>query len=521
MFRVLSCVVEQHDLRLVALAGLLCLFACTAAMSMLRRARATEGAVARRGWIASAGVVAGSGIWGTHFVAMLAYESGLPVAYDLGLTLLSALIAMSMCGVGFAISLSGLRPAIGGAVTGAAIGAMHYVGMAAVRAPADAIWDWRYVIASAVIGVAMMALGMEFTIRRDTPKSYAIGAVVFTLAICSMHFTGMTAVIYRFNPLVVVSDAVVAPGMLAIAVAASAVLIVALGLIGAMVDSHLASRAERESRRLRAHIVELESTKTALENTSQDLSVALGQAAAANQAKSAFLAAMSHELRTPLNAVIGFSEVLAGEVFGPLGSQRYRGYANDIHSSGRHLLALINDILDLSRIDAGDARLDEEEVDLRDVIADCLRMVDGPVRKGGLVLQSDFEIDLPRVRADARRLKQVLINLLTNAIKFTLPGGKVSVDIARVVDGIAITVEDSGIGIAPDDIPRALERFGQVDSSLARKYEGVGLGLPLARQFMEMHGGTLTLRSALHVGTMVTALLPQNRVIAANASDVA
>ena len=166
-------------------------------MSMIRRARGSA-LQARHAWLAGAGVVAGSGIWGTHFVAMLAYQSGFPVAYDLDLTLLSALLAMTLCGVGFLVALS--RPALGGGLTGAAIGAMHYVGMAAVRAPADAIWDWRYVLASAVIGVGMMAYGMDFTIRRGTTKAYAIGAVVFTLAICSMHFTGMTAVIYRFNP---------------------------------------------------------------------------------------------------------------------------------------------------------------------------------------------------------------------------------------------------------------------------------------------------------------------------------
>ncbi|HXC54292.1 MAG TPA: ATP-binding protein [Rhizomicrobium sp.] len=512
MFRVLGCVFEQHDLGLVAVAGLLCLFACAAAMSMLRRARAAE-TKARRAWIASAGVVAGCGIWGTHFVAMLAYQAGFPVAYDLGLTLLSAVIAATMCGVGFAVSLSGLRPAIGGGVTGAAIGTMHYVGMAAVRAPADAVWDWRYVAASVVIGVGMMAWGMDFTIRRGTVRAYAIGAIVFTLAICSMHFTGMSAVIYKFDPLVAMSNAVVAPGMLAVAVAAAAVLIVALGLMGALVDSHLESRGELESKRLRAHIAELEATKSALEETSGRLSVALGEAAAANIAKSSFLAAMSHELRTPLNAVIGFSEVMATEAFGPIGSMRYRDYARDIHASGAHLLALINDILDLSRIDAGDARLDESELDLHAVVAASLRMVEGQARQGGLDLGSAFEPDLPLLRADPRRLKQVLINLLANAVKFTPAGGNVAVRVSRLDGGIAIAVVDTGIGIAPDDIPRALERFGQVDSSLARKYEGAGLGLPLAKQFVEMHGGTLTLESRLHAGTTVTVKLPAARIV--------
>lgn len=512
MLRVLGCVFEQHDLRLVVLAGLLCLFACATAMSMIRRARGSARR-ARQAWLAGAGVVAGCGIWGTHFVAMLAYQSGFPVAYDIGLTLLSALIAMTMCGVGFAVSLSGLRPAIGGAVTGAAIGTMHYVGMAAVRAPADAIWDWRYVVASAVIGIGMMAYGMDFTVRRGTVKAYAVGAVIFTLAICSMHFTGMTAVIYKFNPMVAIPNAVLEPAVLAIAVASVAVLIVALGLIGAIVDDHLAVRSQGEADRLRAHIVELEATKTALEHTSHNLLVARDAADAANRAKSSFLAAMSHELRTPLNAVIGFSELLTLETFGPLGSERYRNYSKDIHGSGVHLLALINDILDISRIDAGEGVLEEENADLADIVAQSLSMVAPQAQAGDVALDCAVAAGLPQFLVDKRRLKQALINLLGNAVKFTPPRGTVSVQVSSCDSGIVIAVIDTGIGIAAEDVPRAFEHFGQVDSTLARKYEGAGLGLPLAKQLVELHGGTLTLESTLDVGTTVTVTLPAWRAI--------
>ncbi len=513
MFRVLGCVFEQHDLRLVALAGILCLFACGTAMSMIRRAVGSP-PQARQAWLAGAGVVAGSGIWGTHFVAMLAYQSGFPVAYDLGLTLVSALIAMTLCGVGFMIALSRFGAAAGGAVTGIAIGVMHYVGMAAVRAPADAMWDWRYVLSSAVIGVGLMAYGMDFTLRRATLKSYAIGAGIFTFAICSLHFTGMSAVIYRFNPTVAIPNAVMEPTTVAVAVAAVAVLIVALGLVGAIVDAHLDARSRGEADRLRAHIVELEATKTALEQTSQSLSLALDTAAAANRAKSAFLAAMSHELRTPLNAVIGFSEMMTTETFGALGHKRYLEYARDIHGSGVHLLALINDILDLSRIDAGEGQLDESVFDPRDVIAESLKLVSHQAGAARIALESDCEAGLPFVRADRRRLKQALINLLANAVKFTPPNGKIAVRAFIRQGGIVITVTDTGIGIAPKDIARALEKFGQVDSSLARKYEGAGLGLPLAKQFMELHGGSLTLESTLDVGTVVTITLPGSRIAA-------
>jgi signal transduction histidine kinase len=231
---------------------------------------------------------------------------------------------------------------------------------------------------------------------------------------------------------------------------------------------------------------------------------------------------MSHELRTPLNAVIGFSEMMTTEAFGPLGNKRYLEYSKDIHGSGVHLLALINDILDLSRIDAGEGQLDEEEFDLHEVIDASLKLVSHQAGAARIALDSACETGLPFVRADKRRLKQALINLLANAVKFTPANGKVTVRAFVRQGGIAITVTDTGIGIAPKDIARALEKFGQVDSSLARKYEGAGLGLPLAKQFMELHGGTLTLESTLDVGTTVTITLPGSRIVGSRrAADAA
>ncbi len=384
---------------------------------------------------------------------------------------------------------------------------MHYVGMAAVRAPADAIWDPSYVVSSIVIGIALMAVGMRFAIKRDHWRWHIASGVVFTLAICSMHFTAMTAVIFKYDPRTTVTAAAMEPTSLAIAVAA-----VAAGLIGAMIDHHLARRATSEAERLRAHIAALEQTKGELEKTSRDLSAALDAADAANKAKSRFLAAMSHELRTPLNAVIGFSEVLSMQIFGPLGDARYRSYANDIRQSGHHLLSLINDILDLSRLDAGQSELREEEVDLAELLDDAMRMIEPQAHKAGVRLQKQFEKGLPPILCDARRLKQVVLNLVGNAVKFTEADGVVSVAAKAGNNGIKIVVQDTGIGIAENDMPRALERFGQVDSSLGRKFDGAGLGLPLAKELVELHGGSLTLQSTLHVGTAVTVMLPPSRI---------
>jgi signal transduction histidine kinase len=506
MFRVFGCLFGQHDLRLVALAGMLCLFACVTAMSMLTRAREAKERL-RPLWLVAAGIVAGCGIWGTHFVAMLAYEIGFPVSYDPALTFLSVVVAAALCGGGFAIALRPKGALIGGAVTGLAIGAMHYVGMAAVRVPADASWNPGYVVSSILIGVGLMTIGMKLALASTRWRGYLTGGLVFTAAIYSLHFTAMTAVVYRFDPRVVVSSAIMAPNTLAIAVIASAMLIVALGLVGALVDHHLADRASREAERLRAYVNELERTRDALRRTSDDL----GAADAANNNKAQFLAAMSHELRTPLNAVIGFSEILTLETFGPLGDGRYKEYAHDIHASGAHLLSLINDVLDIARLDDGQLNLTEEPIDMVALVSESVRMMTPQAETAGVVLSNEARGNLPMVFADARRIRQVLLNLISNAVKFTPPGGSVTVRGGLVEAGLLLNIVDTGIGIAATDIPRAFARFGQVDSTLARKYQGAGLGLPLARDLVELHGGKLTLTSEPTVGTTVTIALPASR----------
>jgi signal transduction histidine kinase len=514
MLHVLGCITQQHDLRLVVLAALLCLFACTTAMAMIARGRESTGRL-QTFWLVMGGVVAGCGIWGLHFVAMLAYRAGLPVAYDVWRT------ALSLCALGFRLALSPAGGAAGGAVTGAAISAMHYVGMAAVRMPAIAYWETSYVLASLVVGVASTALALHIALQRNDLRGYAAGAGLFLVGIVGMHFTAMSAVVFIPDPTVSVSGAVFEPNALAIAVAAVTALIMALGLIAALVDHHLAARASGESERLRAHINALEETKRQLEATSTELSTALVAADGANQAKSEFLAAMSHELRTPLNAVIGFSEILTMEALGPLGNARYLEYARDIRSSGKHLLALINDILDLSRFDSGQADLQDEEVSVVDLIGPVLRMVIDQAAEANVSLDRKIEARLPTIRADKRRIHQVLINLVSNGIKFTPASGRVCVSAFHAGDEIAILVADTGIGIAAEDIPKAFERFRQIDSRLSRKYEGSGLGLPLARQLMEAHGGRLVLESKLHRGTVVTVYFPPERVVSQSAKSLA
>jgi signal transduction histidine kinase len=234
----------------------------------------------------------------------------------------------------------------------------------------------------------------------------------------------------------------------------------------------------------------------------------------ANRAKTEFLAAMSHELRTPLNAVVGFAEMIQMESFGPLGSPKYRDYIDDIHGAGQHLLALINDILDLSKVEAGMEELQEEYIEISDLMKSVHSLVCQRAQSGRLAFELDSPAGLPMLSGDIRKMKQILINLLVNAIKFTDPGGTVALKVrCEDGEGHVFQVIDTGIGIAPNDIPKALSLFGQVDSGLNRHYEGTGLGLPLTRALVHMHGGSFDVQSKLGVGTTVTIGFPAERVV--------
>ncbi len=252
-----------------------------------------------------------------------------------------------------------------------------------------------------------------------------------------------------------------------------------------------------------------------LNDTLARLQQALTEAKTASRTKSEFLANISHELRTPLNAIIGFSEILEGQMLGQLGHPKYRDYVRDINESGTHLLAIINDILDLSKVEAGKLTLNREPTEAEPLMDACLRLVEPRARDAGVDLEMTSPPDgpLPPLDVDPIRTKQILLNLLSNAVKFTPRGGTVQLTVEhRAADMLALSIRDTGIGMTPAEAEQALLPFAQVDGTHTRQYEGTGLGLPLAKALTEMHGGALRIDSVPDRGTTVTVLLPVHQV---------
>ena len=271
---------------------------------------------------------------------------------------------------------------------------------------------------------------------------------------------------------------------------------------------NLAYRAEKD-----AIFAELEQAKAVSDEARR-------RAETANMAKSQFLATMSHELRTPLNAILGFSELMRGEMLGPIGNPEYRNYLDDIHASGQHLLRIINDILDLSRIEAGKRELREELTSLTEIAREATSLLDLKARTKGIAVEEVYEDNLPKIVVDEQAIRQVVLNLISNALKFTPAGGEVTIKVGRTQSGGQyVSVRDNGPGIAEDELPIVLSAFGQGSISIKTAEQGTGLGIPIVQALMHQHGGNFTLRSKLGVGTEAIATFPAKRVVSGFARE--
>lgn len=372
-------------------------------------------------------------------------------------------------------------------------------------------WTRRVVYLNALAELCWVSMVFWFWVPGDVlNNAFLLGVMAAHLAMAIGHSSIYLPLMYGslfipagalvFRPLLTGDPLFMAVGTLA-AVYSYFLYMIGKGINRTSTDM-LALRDDKD-----ALIAKLETEKTTAEH-------ARSQAEEASQSKSAFLASISHELRTPLNAIIGFSDVMRGETFGPMGHENYRQYAEDIHGSGRHLLSLIDDVLDLARIEAGRLELSEEQVSLHELARECARMIELPAEKRGISIEIDIPRNLPRILADNRAVRQLWLNLISNALKFTDDGGRIVIFATIQSDGsVAFGVEDNGCGMEPEELEQVTKAFTQGRSKSRTADRGTGLGLAIVSGLAQAHGGFIDLQSQLGTGTRVTAVLPRARLI--------
>ncbi|MBO6948929.1 MAG: hypothetical protein JJ855_13190 [Rhodospirillales bacterium] len=532
----------SYDPYLVGLSIAIAVFASYAAFALAMQMRASTRQWERVTWLGCGALALGGGTWTMHFLGMLAWQLSMPVSYDTAITALSVVPAMaagaiSLYVIGYLSAGRFIDSLIGGTLMGAGIGVMHYSGMAALRMEAQVFYDpGIFAVSIAVaVGFSTGALHLAALVisKYDGRKIHAgiVGAAVLMgVAISIMHYTGMAASFCFAQPTVEVSGVDVHG--LAFIVGFAALLLLTLAIIASqvvqrlrvipMLEREIAKRREieeelrinREALR-RSHDELEERVQQRTQELSQEISerkrveaelvLAMRDAEKANRMKSAFLSHMSHEFRTPLNGIIGYLELLSTDASKKYTHEKVQSIVVEIHKASMHLATLINDVLDLSRIEAGMEDVREENFDLTAAVSKCFDLVHIVADKKDIRIRLTEHVTPINVSCDSKHFRQILINILSNAINYTAPGGDVHVDTDIDQDGFAvITVTDTGCGIQPSEIERVFREFERSENALLSTSSGTGLGLPLTKRLVEMNGGSIDLTSEVGVGTTVT-----------------
>jgi len=376
-------------------------------------------------------------------------------------------------------------------------------------------WRRRFMTAEFLGGVAWATLMLLL------PKTSGeiAGLEVFQFATMLIVVSAITSLASTMLPAAAAGTIPVTLVIIAIYVSRGGILFIALAAMAAAAQFFfliLASRLNSATLTMLEYRAEKDLLIAELGTAKSISDESRRRAEEANLAKSRFLATMSHELRTPLNAILGFSEIIKNEILGPVGNANYKDYVSDIHSSGQHLLGLINEILDLSRIEAGRYELNEEPINLVNIVEECHHLLQLKAKSKNITITEQFTRGLPRLWADERAVRQIALNLLSNAIKFTPSGGEIAVKVGWAEGGGQfLSVRDNGPGIPPEEIPIVLSAFGQGSVAIKSAERGAGLGLPIVQALMQTHDGTFELKSKLREGTEVIATFPQSRVMEA------
>lgn len=500
----------HHEPVLVIVSVLVAMLASYTALSLALRVRQAHGR-ARACWIGGGALAMGSGIWAMHFIGMLAFRLPIPVGYEIGLTAASWVLALVASGLALGQvrhARIGRRQLAGSALLmGFGINAMHYTGMAAMRMdPAIAYDPWLFA-ASVLIAVGASALALQIGLRlnvddRRRRGAQVAAAVIMGGAIAGMHYTGMAAAHFEAGSVCRAALAGIDLDHLAAIVTVLIVALLTIALLVTVFDARLAARnrivadalaaaAERE----RLYLIE---------------QTARMQAESVNRMKDEFLSTLSHELRTPLNAMLGWSQLLlqgAATQAPPDGMLR-RGLET-IERNARAQAQLIDDMLDMSRLIAGEVQIEAKPVKVQAVLQAALECARPLALARRIEIDASADVDAATVVGDAGRLQQVMAILLSNAVKFSEPGGRIELKLRRAGDQLAIDVADSGAGIAPEFLPFVFDRFRQADATSARRHGGLGLGLAIARALVELQGGAMSVASAgLGQGATFTLRLP-------------